>query len=174
MRHIVQRMLVSGGMILAGHLGSGLLSAEESRMSLAESAGNPFPAVSYTDTQFNGYSAHRAMPDNGAPGSAAGGFRHFVLPLERYTHWYRPRAASLTSQQRCAPDTFRPRGFGHLFARPCDSLRMEYSPFLLPEGSSHYGPAYLSRQTDPECEHCDHSGSSRHGRVFSECQHPGH
>jgi hypothetical protein len=92
------------------------------------------------------------VPDLGAPGSAGNGFNHFPLPLDKYTNWYRPRASSLTQYQRCAPDEFRPRGFGNLFARPCDGFRMEYEPYAISDGMSNYGPAYFSRLPNPQCE----------------------
>lgn len=104
---------------------------------------------------YNGYSHLRSSPDLGAPGSAGSGFHHFMMPMDRYTNWYRPRAATLTQFQRCAPDSFRPRGFGHLFARPCDGFRMEYEPYLLSDGLSSYGPAYIARMPDPRCPDCD-------------------
>ena len=104
---------------------------------------------------FNGFRQIRSVPDLGAPGSAGNGFNHFPLPFDKYTNWYRPRAASLTQYQRCAPDEFRPRGFGHLFARPCDGFRMEYEPYAISDGMSNYGPAYFSRLPNPQCEHCD-------------------
>ena len=105
---------------------------------------------------FNGFRQIRVAPDLGAPGSAGNGFNHFPLPLDKYTNWYRPRAASLTQHQRCAPDEFRPRGFGHLFARPCDGFRMEYEPYAISDGMSNYGPAYFSRLPNPQCDSCDH------------------
>jgi hypothetical protein len=105
---------------------------------------------------FNGFRQIRVTPDLGAPGSAGNGFNHFPLPLDKYTNWYRPRAASLTQYQRCAPDDFRPRGFGHLFARPCDGFRMEYEPYAISDGMSNYGPAYFSRLPNPQCDSCDH------------------
>jgi hypothetical protein len=105
---------------------------------------------------FNGFRQIRAVPDLGAPGSAGNGFNHFPLPLDKYTNWYRPRASSLTQYQRCAPDEFRPRGFGHLFARPCDGFRMEYEPYAISDGMSNYGPAYFSRLPNPQCDDCDH------------------
>ena len=104
---------------------------------------------------FNGFSGTRLVPDLGAPGSAGNGFSHFSLPMDKYTNWYRPRAATLTQYQRCEPDSFRPRGFGHLFARPCDGFRMDYEPYALSDGMSSYGPSYLARMPDPRCPHCD-------------------
>ncbi len=107
------------------------------------------------EESFNGYADIRATPDLGAPGSAGSGFHHFSMPFDKYTQWYRPRASSLTAYQRCAPDSFRPRGFGHLFAPPCDGFRMEYEPYVLGDGPSKYGPAYIARMPDPRCSHCD-------------------
>ena len=107
------------------------------------------------EDSYNGYADIRATPDLGAPGSAGSGFHHFSMPFDKYTQWYRPRAASLTAYQRCEPDAFRPRGFGNLFARPCDGYRMEYEPYMLGDGPSKYGPAYIARMPDPRCAHCD-------------------
>lgn len=107
------------------------------------------------EDSFNGYAESRETPDLGAPGSAGNGFHHFSSPFDRYTQWYRPKAATLTQYQRCAPDSFRPRGLGHLFARPCDGYRMEYEPYVLGDGPSKYGPAYIARMPDPRCSHCD-------------------
>ena len=111
---------------------------------------------------FNGYSVYRAQPDMGAPGSAGHGFSHYVLPMDKYTTWYRPRAATLTQCQRCAPDSFRPRGLGHLFARPCDGFRLDYSPHVLADGHTQYGPSYIARKADPRCEHCDATAENHH------------
>lgn len=108
------------------------------------------------DGAYNGYAQVRAVPDLGAPGSAGAGFSHFPMPMDRYTNWYRPKAATLTQYQRCQPASFRPRGFGNLFARPCDGFRMDYQPYMLSDGMSNYGPAYPARMPDPRCpEHCD-------------------
>ena len=104
---------------------------------------------------FNGFAQNRATPDLGAPGSSGNGFNHFSLPMDKYTNWYRPRAASLTQYQRCAPDSFRPRGFGHLFATPCDGYRMDYEPYSMSDGMSLYGPSYFARMPDPRCPDCD-------------------
>lgn len=119
------------------------------------------PAFGYIP-RFNGFSNIRSVADPGAPGSAGSGFPHFPFPSHRYSHWYRPKASTLTRCERCAPDSFRPRGLGHLFARPCDGYRMDYTPSELPDGSSLYGPAYSARQPDPKCKDCDHQ--ARHGQ----------
>lgn len=108
------------------------------------------------DGAYNGYSHLRSVPDLGAPGSSGAGFSHFPMPMDRYTNWYRPKAATLTQYQRCEPESFRPRGFGNLFARPCDGFRMDYQPYMLSDGMSSYGPAYPARMPDPRCpEHCE-------------------
>ncbi len=104
----------------------------------------------------NGYDQYRQQPDSGSEGSPAHGFKHFVQPLHAFSNWYRPRAATLTKHQRCAKDPFRPRGFGHLFAKQCDPFRMEYTPYTLSDDYTKYGPSYLIRMRDPRCEHCDH------------------
>jgi hypothetical protein len=108
------------------------------------------------EDSFNGYAQIRATPDLGAPGSAGSGFHHFSLPFDKYTAWYRPRAASLTQYQRCQPEAFRPRGFGNLFARPCDGYRMEYEPYSLGDSPSKYGPSYAARMPEPRCNDCCH------------------
>ncbi|GAB5440433.1 MAG: hypothetical protein Fues2KO_07820 [Fuerstiella sp.] len=108
-----------------------------------------------TVARYNGYDRYRRQPDTGAPGSPAYGFKHFPAPMHAFTTWYRPRAATLTAAQRCAPQPFRPRGFGNLFARPCDPFRMEYNPHVLSQGHSTYGPSYLLRMCDPRCDDCD-------------------
>jgi hypothetical protein len=104
---------------------------------------------------FNGFSMLRQRPDLGAPGSAGNGFSHFPQPMDRYTNWYRPRASSLTQYQRCEPDDFRPKGLGHLFARPADGFRMDYEPYAIADGLSSYGPAYPARMPDPRCDCCE-------------------
>lgn len=108
------------------------------------------------EDSFNGYAQIRSNPDLGAPGSAGNGFHHFSMPFDRYTSWYRPRAATLTKYQRCAPGPFRPRGFGNLFARPCDGYRMEFEPYTLADSPSKYGPSYFARLPDPRCNNCCH------------------
>lgn len=105
-------------------------------------------------SHYNGYDRYRRQPDTGSP---AHGFKHFAAPMHAFTTWYRPRAATLTAAQRCAPEPFRPRGFGNLFAKPCDPFRMEYNPHVLSQRHSNYGPSYLLRMCDPRCEDChDH------------------
>ena len=114
-----------------------------------------YAAASRSPTGVNGYDQYRQSPDPGSAGSPAHGFKHFAAPLHAFTTWYRPRAATLTRMQRCAPDPFRPRGFGHLFARQCDPFRMDYTPHTLSDAHSTYGPSYLLKLRDPRCEHCD-------------------
>ena len=111
---------------------------------------------------FNGFQTWRASPDFGAPGSAGFGFQHFAFPMHRYSTWYRPRASTLRVCQRCEQDAFRPRGFGHLFAVPCDEFRMEYSPHALCTDKSQYGPSYIARQPDQRCNHCVHGNICGH------------
>lgn len=117
----------------------------------------PVPLESL-DFSFDGFKPWQAVPEYGVPGSAAAGAEHFPLPMHHYTHWYRPRAATLTAARRCEAQPFRPRGFGNLFARPCDCFRMEYRPYSLSDDRSLYGPVYIARQPDPRCEHCDEHG----------------
>lgn len=104
----------------------------------------------------NGFDQYRRSPDIGSPHSAGFGFKHFALPFQNYTLWHRPKAATLTKCQRCTPELFRPRGTGNLFARPCDSFRMEYTPFMLRQKESQYGPSYILRREDPRCDDCGH------------------
>jgi len=109
--------------------------------------------------EFNGFDQYRQTPDSGPPFAGGYGFPHFHLPLHRYTNWYRPRAATLRKPQRGATDPWRPKGFGHLFARPAEGYRLEYAPYELCCDRSVYGPAYIVREPNPQCdEHCDHAG----------------
>ena len=121
-------------------------------------AESPAPApvtVESLDFSFDGFKPWQAFPEYGMPGSAAPCAKHFPLPMHHYTNWYRPRAATLTEAQRCEAQPFRPRGYGDLFARPCDGFRMEYQPYTLNDERSQYGPVYIARQPDPRCEQCD-------------------
>ncbi|MCP4788417.1 MAG: hypothetical protein GY903_03715 [Fuerstiella sp.] len=104
----------------------------------------------------NGFDQYRQYPGPGTPGSAGYGFKHFPSPMPTYTTWYRPKTTTLTRCVRCAPDVFRPRGFGNLFTRPCDPFRMEYNAYTLKNEPSKYGPAYMVRQPDQRCEDCKH------------------
>lgn len=113
-----------------------------------------------SETQFNGFQVWRSSPDSGAPGSAGFGFQHFAFPMHHYTTWHRPRAATLTRCRRCEEEDNRPRGFGNLFAEPCDGFRMEYSPYVLCAEKSQYGPSYLARQPDERCDDRDHHHST--------------
>lgn len=133
---------------------------------VAEDSDNVSPEKTHTVAQeacntcppggaMNGFDQYRRMPDLGSPHSPGYGFKHFALPFQNYTKWHRPKAATLTKYQRCTPDEFRPRGYGRLFARPCDSFRMEYTPYILGSGSSPYGPSYLVRSPDLRCDKCD-------------------
>ena len=112
----------------------------------------------------NGYDQYRQYPGPGTPGSPAYGFKHFPSPMPSFTRWYRPKVATLTKSVRCEPDVFRPRGYGNLFARPCDPYRMEYTPYTLDDFQSKYGPSYILNAPDQRCDHCGHCG---HGH----CEH---
>ena len=140
--------------ILAGHSYTIAEDADtvpaEKTHTVAQEACNTCPV----GHQMNGFDQYRRMPDLGSPHSPGHGYKHFALPFQNYTHWHRPKAATLTKCQRCAVDKFRPRGYGHLFARPCDSFRMEYSPDVLGAGSSPYGPSYQLRAPDNRCDNC--------------------
>lgn len=109
----------------------------------------------------NGFDHYRHEPDLGAGSSPSHGFKHFPFRMHMFTTWHRPKASTLTKSQRCAPDAFRPRGLGHVFARPCDSFRMDYSPYVLYDGDSKYGPSYYYRTPDPRCDDCDHQHRRR-------------
>ncbi|MFK7817607.1 MAG: hypothetical protein AB8G99_02725, partial [Planctomycetaceae bacterium] len=86
-----------------------------------------------------------------------------------YTGWFRPRAAGRTQAERCyAPDTFRPRGFGRLFARPANGMRVDYRPYALNNWNSQHGPAYYPIAEDPRCPHCDKQGCCLSG-LFGSC-----
>lgn len=115
-----------------------------------------FESHSVHPDQINGFDQYRQTADIGSPASPGYGFKHFPSPMHAFTRWHRPRAATLTAWQRCAPQQFRPRGYGDLFARPCDPFRMDYTPHTLHDGHSKYGPAYLLRAPDQRCEKCDH------------------
>ena len=128
-----------------------------------ESAG-----VESYDSGFSGFKPWQAAPEYGMPGSAAPDAPHFPLPMHHYTNWYRPRAATLTKGRRCEAQPFHPRGFGNLFARPCDPFRMEYKPYALSDHNSLYGPAYIARQPDPRCDH--HGDCHLHGDDQCECE----
>jgi hypothetical protein len=104
----------------------------------------------------NGYDQFRQYPDPGSPGSPAYGFKHFPAPTPTYTTWHRPKSSTWTRCVRCATQAFRPRGFGDLFARPCDPFRMEYTPYSLPNKGSQYGPSYILNQPDQRCQDCKH------------------
>ena len=116
-------------------------------------------ATSVSSQQYseNGFDQYRQEPNLGAGSSPSYGFKHFPFSMHMFTTWHRPKASTLTAGQRCAPDSFRPRGLGHLFARPCDSFRMDYSPHILADAQSKYGPSYIYRHQDPRCDDCDHS-----------------
>ncbi|MDG1894966.1 MAG: hypothetical protein P8J37_08660 [Fuerstiella sp.] len=104
----------------------------------------------------NGYDQFRQYPDPGCPGSPAYGFKHFPSPTPSYTTWHRPKSSTWTRGVRCVPQKFRPRGFGNLFARPCDPFRMEYTPYSVTENASKYGPSYILNQPDQRCQDCGH------------------
>lgn len=122
--------------------------------SLAKFAPTRTGAARVPPANFNGFAGLRQPAETGMPGSGGFGHSHFSQPMDRYTTWYRPRAATLTRGERCASDTFRPRGLGHLFAEPQDSFRMDYEPYSLGESPSSYGPAYVNRLGDPRCPNC--------------------
>jgi hypothetical protein len=116
-------------------------------------------ATSVSSQQYsnNGFEQYRQEPNLGAESSPGFGFKHFPFSMHMFTTWHRPKASTLTKSQRCAPDSFRPRGLGHLFATPCDSFRMDYSPFVLADAQTNYGPSYLYRHQNLQCDDCGHS-----------------
>lgn len=81
----------------------------------------------------------------------------YTLPSHQYSGWYRPRAIERDKSVRCGVDTFHPRGFGRLFAKPCGGRRVDYKPFGLDDWGTKYGPAYYQLAEDPRCDNCDHS-----------------
>lgn len=139
--------------ILVSHVRSSAAEPTDSSEAVA-----PVSATNAAGAQFadNGFDQYRQEPSLGAPSSPSYGFKHFPFSMHMFTNWHRPKASTWTKWQRCAPDPFRPRGYGHLFSRPCDSFRMDYSPYVLSGNESQYGPAYLLRQGDQRCENCDH------------------
>lgn len=82
----------------------------------------------------------------------------FSEPMHNYTGWFRPRAVGRTQAERCYGDTFRPRGFGHLFAKSSTGMRLDYRPYQLSNWHSVHGPAYYPIAEDPRCAHCDKQG----------------
>jgi len=160
-----------GVAVAAQEVPSGFLPSNNSLSKFTQKRTAPAKPAAET---FNGFSVQRVAPNYGAPGSAGSGFRHYSSPMERYTNWYRPKAATLTQAQRCEPDAFRPRGMGNLFNRPYDGFRMDYEPYAIGDAASTYGPAYILGAPDPRCapeccleERCDHckqcdKGSHRH------------
>ncbi len=103
----------------------------------------------------NGYDQFRQHPNPGSPGSPGYGFKHFPSKPPSYTTWHRPKSSTWTRGVRCVPQSFRPRGFGNLFARPCDPFRMDYTPYSLTERASKYGPGYWLNPPDQRCDHCN-------------------
>ncbi len=131
-------------------------SEAEDKSVPAESTSTVSSSAEICPPDINGFDQFRQSADIGSPGSPGYGFKHFPSPMHAFTRWHRPRAATLTACQRCEPDSWRPRGFGNLFARPCDPFRMDYSPHTLNDGHTKYGPAYILRMRDPRCEDCSH------------------
>lgn len=134
------------------------------------SAATAHPDFHQGELDPNGFDQYRREPDLGSGSSPSYGYKHFPHPLNMFGTWYRPRASTLTKAQRCAPEPFRPRGFGNQFARPCDSFRMEYSPYLLKENRTEYGPSYLLRAPDQRCEECGKCGKCNKYNTCNECR----
>ena len=105
----------------------------------------------------NGMTTFRQHAHFGYPWSPTLGFRHYDWPSPYYGLWYRPRAAEVHASQRCAPDRFRPRGYGHLFYRRRCGHRLDYAQYRLTDPRSNYGPEYFGLQPDPRCkQRCHH------------------
>ncbi|HUG92031.1 MAG TPA: hypothetical protein VML55_14425 [Planctomycetaceae bacterium] len=103
------------------------------------------------------YTPYADQPHPGEPIAPSLGQPHYDESFWRYGHWYRPKAATLTAQQRCVcPDPFRPRGFGNLFARPCAPHRMEYDPYVIIDERNEYGPSYFLRHPNQFCSSHKH------------------
>ncbi len=113
--------------------------------------GLPGPTEFMTDPDI------RAFGPNGEGEGPSAPF--YDQPTYNYTGWYRPRASGRDQSARCYGDTFRPRGYGHLFARQWNGQRMDYKPYVLTNWRSPHGPAYYNLAEDPRCPHCDHQGS---------------
>lgn len=93
----------------------------------------------------------------------------YTLPSHHYSGWYRPRAIGRDKAVRCGDDTFRPRGFGRLFARQINEQRLDYRPYQVGDWGTEYGPAYYRLAEDPRCEDCDHS--AKRGCYGGHCGH---
>lgn len=93
-------------------------------------------------------------PFPGQPCEGGYGHPHYPWPQRYYGSYYRPRAFGLRQQERCDPDLWRPRGYGHLFNEPSTCHRMEYIPYIVKAPYSEYGPTYWRRQRDPRCKIC--------------------
>lgn len=122
----------------------------------------------------NGYDIYREYPHPGYPPSAAAGHPNYDLPKENYDVWYRPKLFGWTKALRCSKkDTFRPRGFGHLFKEPQTPMRMDYHRPVLTQPVSGYGPAYYYRVPDQRCKcrcHCDECCDNNHDGQCDNCQ----
>ncbi len=88
-------------------------------------------------------------PHKGKPWYSSAGYPHYDAPAKWYDIWFRPRAFGLTKKQRCRPDRWDPRGFGHLFNRSDSCYRMDYNRYVVVPTYSEYGPSYY-RQLPPE------------------------
>lgn len=99
----------------------------------------------------------RAFGPNGEGEGPSAPF--YDQPSYNYTGWYRPRASGRDQAARCYGDTFRPRGYGHMFARPWNGQRMDYKPYVLEDWRSPHGPAYYNYAEDQRCPQCDHQGN---------------
>ncbi len=94
----------------------------------------------------------------------------YALPSHHYTGWYRPRAIGRDQYARCTQDSFRPRGFGNLFARQWNERRVDYGPYRVRDWHTPYGPAYYTLAPDERCEDCDHQSQGSGGGHCSSCQ----
>jgi len=103
------------------------------------------------------------VPHYGTSEDGGVGYRHYDFPNYRYGIWYRPRGFGWGIAERCAPQPFRPRGYGNLFNEPSTRYRMDYNRYVLTNYRTDYGPSYYRRHIDQRCDTYDHSHHFRPG-----------
>lgn len=82
------------------------------------------------------------------------GYPNYEYPMKRYDMWYLPRQFGITRRERCIHERFNPRGYGNLFAIPSTQYRMDYSPYVMHDHESVFGPSYYRRRIEPHCPCC--------------------
>jgi hypothetical protein len=165
MERIGPTPVIRGAFVIAAALAATAAIAQAQQLSPTA----PGPAANSPRTQHSSIpgtppfrdTEYGDRPHFGTPDAPSRGYAHYELPSERYGQWYRPRAFGLGKNERCAPDAFRPRGYGNLAARPCTAYRIDYHPFVLENPASDFGPSYYRRQPDQRCS-C-HDGYCRGG-----------